>query len=43
MVTTEIVGYFVAQSDPPNLVVILTVWWRLDRRLQTLREEIPDD
>lgn len=30
----------VSNSDPANLALLGVVWWRLDRRLKTLRSDI---
>lgn len=32
--------FLLSRSDPANLALLAVVWWRLDRRLRSLRQEI---
>lgn len=35
-----VIETLIQQSDPANLGLLAVVWWRLDRRLRQLRQQI---
>lgn len=39
----EGVNWAVSNSDPANLMLLGVVWWRLDRRLRSLRRYVEDE